>query len=98
MWLKVNRGSVIIEAMDKTVKLYSTTWCVYCRMAREYLDKLKVPYKEINLEQDHAAMHYIMSKTGSAGVPQIEIGDELILGFDRPRIDAALEKTANSNK
>lgn len=79
------------EVMDQTIKIYSTTWCVYCRMAKEYFDKLKVPYKEINLEQDQAAMQYIMSKTGSVGVPQIEIGDELILGFDRPRIDAALK-------
>ncbi len=73
------------------VKIYSTSWCVYCRMAKEYLNKLKVPYKEINLEEDHEAMQYIMAKTGSAGVPQIEIGDEVILGFDRPRIDAALK-------
>lgn len=65
-------------------------------MAREYLDKLKVPYKDVNLEHDAAAMSYIMSKSGSAGVPQIEIGDELILGFDRPRIDAALEKAKKS--
>lgn len=65
-------------------------------MAREYFDKLKVPYIEVNLEQDHAAMHYIMAKSGSVGVPQIEIGDELILGFDRPRIDAALEQVASS--
>ena len=74
-----------------TVKVYSTTWCAYCRMAMEYLTKLGVPFKEINVEQDPTAMHYIMSKTHSAGVPQIEIGDQVILGFDRPRIDQALK-------
>ena len=78
--------------MNPAVTIYSTTWCVYCRMAKEYFDKLKVPYKDINLEDDQAAMQYIMSKSGNAGVPQIEIGDELILGFDRPRIDEALKK------
>jgi len=83
--------------VSQSVKLYSTTWCVYCRMAREYFDKLKIPYEEINLEQDHAAMQYIMAKSGSVSVPQIEIGDELILGFDRPRIDAALEKVKIHN-
>lgn len=75
---------------NTAVKIYSTTWCVYCRMAKDYFDKLKVPYQEINLEQDPAAMQYIMNRSGSAGVPQIEIGNELILGFDRPRIDQAL--------
>ena len=89
-----NRGKWYNKSMDDAaaVKVYSTTWCAYCRMAIEYLTKLGVPFKEINIEQDQAAMAYIMSKTQSAGVPQIEIGDEVILGFDRPRIDAALKE------
>jgi glutaredoxin-like YruB-family protein len=79
--------------MDKTpsVKIYSTSWCAFCRAAKDYLDKLKVPYKDINVEHDQEAMHYIMGKTGSAGVPQIEIGDQVILGFDRQRLDQALK-------
>lgn len=75
-----------------TVKIYSTSWCVYCRMVKEYLSKLGVPFKEINIEQDQAAGFYIMKKTGQAGVPQIEIGDEVIVGFDRARIDKALKQ------
>lgn len=74
------------------VIIYSTSWCVYCRMAKDYFKSKGVDFKEVNLEQDQAAMQYIVNKSGSAGVPQIEIGDELILGFDRPRIDGALEK------
>lgn len=74
------------------VIIYTTPWCVYCKMAEEYFGKLNVPYKKVDVEQDMAAMHYIMSKSGSIGVPQIEIGDHLILGFDRPRIDAALKE------
>lgn len=59
-------------------------------MANEYLAKLGVDFKEVNIEQDRAAGFYIMQKTGQAGVPVIEIGDQVILGFDRPRIDQAL--------
>lgn len=77
--------------MDKAVKIYSTTWCAYCHLAREYFDKLGVKYQDIDLEKDPAAAQYIMNKTHSAGVPQIEIGDQVILGFDRPRIDEALK-------
>lgn len=73
------------------VKIYSTTWCVYCRAAKDYFSKLGVSFKEVDVEQDQTAMMYIMSKTHSAGVPQIEIGNEFILGFDRPSIDAALK-------
>lgn len=80
-----------MTAKAPTVKIYSTTWCAYCKMVKEYLTKLGVPYKEIDIEKDQMAGYYIMQKTGSAGVPQIEIGDEVILGFDRPKIDNALK-------
>lgn len=81
-----------MDSADATVKIYSTTWCVYCRMVKEYLGKLGVPFQEINIEQDQKAAEYIMGKSHSAGVPQIEIGDEVILGFDRPRIDQVLKE------
>ena len=93
--VNLKQGSGIIYKMSSTdaaVKVYSTTWCAYCRMVREYLDKLGVAFKDIDIEQDPAAGQYIMSKTHSAGVPQIEIGEQVILGFDRPRIDAALKQ------
>lgn len=77
---------------DASVKVYSTTWCAYCRMVREYLTKLGVAFNDIDIEQDPAAAQYIMAKSHSAGVPQIEIGDQVILGFDRPKIDAALKQ------
>lgn len=73
------------------VKIYSTTWCVYCRMVKEYLGKLGVPFQEIDIEKDPKAAEYIMGKSHSAAVPQIEIGDKVILGFDRPKIDQALK-------
>ena len=74
------------------VKVYSTTWCGFCKMAKEYLAGKKVTFEDINVENDMAAGMYIMQKTGQAGVPVIEIGDEVILGFDRERIDGALRQ------
>lgn len=59
-------------------------------MAKEYLAGKNVAFSEVNIEQDRNAAMYIMQKTQQAGVPVIEIGNEVILGFDRPRIDDAL--------
>ncbi len=72
------------------VTIYSTPWCVFCGMAKQYLKGKKVPYKEVDVAEDQTAAMYIVNKTGQAGVPVIEIGDEVILGFDRERIDGAL--------
>jgi len=59
-------------------------------MARQYLTGLKVPFKDIDVEHDQDAARAIVQKTGQAGIPVIEIGDETIIGFDRPKIDLAL--------
>ena len=81
------------RVMDKSVPsvtVYSAPWCVFCRMAKEYLKGRGVAFEEIDIDQDPAAGQALMAKTGMAGVPVIEIGDETILGFDRPKIDLAL--------
>lgn len=72
------------------VTVYSAPWCVFCKMAKEYLASKKVAFKEINVDEDQAAAQALVDKTNQMGVPVIEIGDETILGFDRQRIDLAL--------
>jgi glutaredoxin 3 len=72
------------------VIVYSAIWCAYCHMAMEYLKGRGVEYQSIDVDKDPAAAQAIFAKTGQAGVPVIEIGDETILGFDRARIDGAL--------
>lgn len=72
------------------VKVYSTTWCGFCRMAKQYLASKNIAFTEVDIEKDQTAAMYILDKTGQAGVPVIEIGEETILGFDRAKIDDAL--------
>lgn len=61
-------------------------------MAKEYLKSKKVEYKEIDVDSNPQAAHDLVAKTGQAGIPVLEIGDATIIGFDRPRIDSALEQ------
>lgn len=76
---------------DKTsVTVYSAPWCAFCKMAKNYLDSKKVAYKDINVDEDQDAAREMVVKTGQAGIPVLFIGNETIIGFDRPRIDAAL--------
>lgn len=77
---------------DAQVTVYSTTWCAFCKAAKQYFDSKSVKYNEIDVEQDTAAGQKIVEETGQMGVPVIRVGKELIVGFDRPRIDAALAK------
>lgn len=75
--------------MSKVI-VYSTTWCAFCKAAKQYFDSKGVVYTEVNVEEDQAAARQIVEETGQMGVPVIRIGKELIVGFDKPKIDAAL--------
>jgi glutaredoxin 3 len=59
-------------------------------MAKDYFKSKGVLYKEVDVEHDIEKAKELVERTGQAGVPVIEIGDETILGFDRRRIDGAL--------
>jgi glutaredoxin len=77
------------------VVLYSTTWCGYCRQAREYLKKKGVSYTERDIEKDEGAVEELGKKAVAAGVrpqgvPVIDVRGKLILGFDRAALDDAL--------
>ncbi len=75
------------------VIVYSTTWCAFCKTEKQYLDKLGVNYVEKDIEADKEAYNELMSKNGGAfqGVPVTDIGGELVLGFDRAKIDTLLK-------
>ncbi|HVC36279.1 MAG TPA: glutaredoxin domain-containing protein [Candidatus Dormibacteraeota bacterium] len=76
---------------DSKVTIYSATWCAFCHAAKEYLDKLGVKYNDHDVDSDPAAGTEAVQKSGQRGIPVIDIGGEIIVGFDRPRIDNALK-------
>lgn len=75
---------------NKTVTVYSADWCAFCKAAKDYLDGKGIQYEEKNVEKDPAFAQEAVDKSGQMGIPVLDIGGEVIVGFDRPRIDAAL--------
>ncbi len=77
-----------------TVTVYSTTWCAFCATEKQWLDKLGVKYVSKNIEEDEAANAELLDKLGGnfTGVPVTDIAGEMILGFNRPALQAALDK------
>src|SRR5262245_51716897 len=79
---------------DPKVIIYSTTWCAFCKTEEQYLQRLGVEYVKKDVEEDKAAYDELMQKIGGnfQGVPVTDIAGELVLGFDRPKIDATLKE------
>jgi glutaredoxin 3 len=72
------------------ITVYSTTFCPYCKMAKEYLDKKGIAYKDVNVQEDDKAAQEMIQKSGQMGVPVLDINGKIIIGFDRGAIDEAL--------
>lgn len=77
--------------MDKDVIVYSATWCAFCHAAKEYLDKLGVKYEDRDVESDPQYAQEAMQKSSQTGIPVLDVKGTIIVGFDRPKIDAALK-------
>lgn len=76
--------------MNKVI-IYSATWCAFCHAAKDYLDKLGVKYDDLDVEADPKNAEAATTKSGQRGIPVLDIDGDIIIGFDRPRIDAALK-------
>lgn len=76
--------------MDKKVTIYSTPTCHFCQLTKEYLTEHNVPYTDHNVAADMEKRQEMIDKSGQMGVPQIYVGDEFILGFDKEKLAAAV--------
>lgn len=76
--------------MSKNVIIYSADWCAFCHAAKEYLDGKGIEYTEKNVEENPEYAQEAVEKSKQMGIPVIDIDGTIIIGFDRPKIDAAL--------
>jgi glutaredoxin-like YruB-family protein len=73
-----------------SVLIYSADWCAFCHAAKDYLSKKGVQFEERNVEQKPEYAVESVQKSGQRGIPVLDINGKIIVGFDRPAIDAAL--------
>jgi len=72
------------------IKIYSTPTCPYCTMAKKYLDSKNVPYEYIDVSTDRAAANEMVRKSGQRGVPVLDINGNIVIGFDKDKIDSLI--------
>ena len=51
------------------------------------LSQKGVPYVEKYVDEDRAAAIEMIRRSGQQGVPVTVIGDEVVVGFDKPRLE-----------
>ncbi|UCH11592.1 MAG: glutathione S-transferase N-terminal domain-containing protein [Fidelibacterota bacterium] len=63
------------------IRLYVTTWCPYCSLARNLLKSLGVKWEEIDIQREGISRAQLADLTGRFTVPQIMINDQPIGGY-----------------
>jgi glutaredoxin 3 len=71
--------------MEKVI-VYSTPTCHFCHMAKDFFTSKGVVYEDYNVSTDLEKRKEMMEKSGQMGVPVILIKDQIIVGFNKPKI------------
>jgi len=75
----------------KKIKIYSTPTCTYCILAKQWFRENNIEFEEFDVSEDEAKRNELVEKTGQMAVPVFEIGNEMIIGFDKEKIEELLE-------
>ena len=70
----------------KKVTVYSTPTCHYCHLAKDFFKEKGIAYTEYNVATDLDKRKEMVDKSGQMGVPVIDIGGDIVVGFDEEQV------------
>ena len=75
---------------DTKITIYSTQFCGYCKLAKQYFDENNIEYTEIDVTSDKVKQKEMVDKSGQMGVPVIIIEkdgqEEVLIGFQKDKL------------
>jgi len=72
------------------VIVFSTPTCSFCNMAKKYFHEKNIKFKDVDVSRDPVAARDMVRRSGQQGVPVIDIGGKIVVGFDRIKINKYL--------
>lgn len=73
-----------------TITIYSTPICGFCHQLKEYLKEKNITYTDFDVANDEKKAEEMIQKTSQTSVPVIDIDGEIVVGFDKEKIDKLL--------
>ena len=78
------------KKQQKRVIVYSTPSCPWCNRLKQYLRQNNIKFRDIDVSKDMKAAEEMVKKSGQQGVPQADINGQIVVGFDKKKIDKLL--------
>ncbi len=76
--------------MNKKIKVYGVPTCPFCKRTKEFLKDKGFDFEDLDVSVNQDLAKEMVEKSGQMSVPVIEIDGEIIIGFDKERIEAIL--------
>jgi len=76
------------------IVMYSTSWCGYCRAARQWLGSQGIAYVDKDVERDRSAAAHMRAINPRGGVPTFEIDQQVLTGFSAAHLAGAIARAA----
>ncbi len=73
------------------VKVYSTSTCPWCMRAKQYLQSKGVDFENVDVASDEKAAEEMVALSGQMGVPVIVVDGQVVVGFDKTRLEELLK-------
>jgi glutaredoxin 3 len=80
----------ILRRQYMSITIYTTPSCGFCNLAKAYFRERRLSFTEHDVSRDYGKAEEMVRKSGQMGVPVIDINGKIIVGFDKSRIDSAL--------
>ncbi len=74
------------------IKVYTTPTCAFCPAVKKFLDEKGVSYEEIDITENPEAAEEMKEKTGQMGVPVTVIGEEVVVGYNKNKLEKLLQE------
>lgn len=84
------------EAPQKRVTVYSTPTCSWCNTLKSYFKTHNIRFTDIDVSKNQSAAEHMVRRSGQQGVPQTDINGEIIVGFDKAKINRLLGIQSNN--
>lgn len=78
------------EGKSRRITVYSTPSCPWCTTLKNYLRQHQISFRDVDVSRDMQAAQDLVRRSGQRGVPQTDIDGQIIVGFDKARINQLL--------
>lgn len=87
----VGRQQNTWQSVNMNITTYTTPTCPFCKQLRAFLNGQNIEYTNHDVSADTTKAEEMIHKSGQMGVPVIIIDEEIVVGFDKTKIEELLK-------